>query len=157
MASGGCATGSQLTASLALGAEGMNMGTRFMATQEAPIHENIKQAIVDGGVDSTKLIMRTMRNTERVFNNEAARELLEIEKQYPGDFEKVKHLVAGAVYKKVFHETGDLKNGIWSAGLVMGLIHDKPTCEELIETIVKEAAETIEGRIASSLENGSTK
>jgi NAD(P)H-dependent flavin oxidoreductase YrpB (nitropropane dioxygenase family) len=129
----------------------MNMGTRFMATKEAPIHDNIKQAIVAGGVDSTRLVMRSMRNTERVYANKAAEEVLAMEKQHPGDFSKIKHLVAGSVYKKVFQETGDVNEGIWSAGIVMGLIDSVPTCQELIDAIVKEAVETIEGRLAKAV------
>jgi len=125
-----------------------------MATKEAPIHENIKRAIVNGGVDSTRLIMRSMRNTERVFANQAAEEVLKIEKEFPGDFTKVRHLVSGAVYKKVFHETGSLEEGIWSAGLVMGLIDDIPTCQDLINSIVAEAIETIEVRLKSTIVTG---
>lgn len=151
IASGGCATGSQLAASIALGAEGMNMGTRFMATREAPIHDNIKQAIVKAGVDSTRLVMRSMKNTERVYANKSAEEVMKLEKEFPGDFSKIKHLVSGQIYKRVFHETGNVDEGIWSAGIVMGLIDDVPTCQELIDSIVKEAVETIEGRIRNSV------
>jgi len=151
IASGGCATGAQLAAALALGAEGMNMGTRFMATKEAPIHENVKQAIVKGSVDSTKLVLRTMRNTERVFANKSADEVLKLEKEFPGDFSKVKHLVAGAVYKRVFHETGNVDEGIWSAGISMGLIDDVLTCDQLIQNIVDEAVATIEKRMAATI------
>jgi NAD(P)H-dependent flavin oxidoreductase YrpB (nitropropane dioxygenase family) len=141
--SGGVATGSQLVASLSMGAIGINMGTRFMATREAPIHQNIKNAIVKGTIDDTALIMKTMKNTERVFANAAAKEVLRIEKEFPGDFSKVKHLVAGSVYKKVFQETGDVDNGIWSAGLSMALIDNIPTCEELMNSMVKEAIDII--------------
>lgn len=149
--SGGCATGSQLAASLALGAAGMNMGTRFMATQEAPIHQNVKQAIQEGQVSSTRLIMRSMRNTERVYNNEAAQELLKIEAEHPGDFERVKHLVQGSIYKKVFHETGDLEEGIWSAGICMGIIHDCPTCQTLIDGIVAEAIDIMQNKLVNAI------
>lgn len=151
VASGGCATGRQLAAAIALGAEGMNMGTRFMCTKEAPVHENIKQAIIDAGVDQTTLVMRTMRNTERVYNNDAAKQVLAIEKQFPGDFSKVKHLVAGSVYKQVFQETGDVKQGIWSAGVCMGLIHNAPTCDELIQSIMNEAVDVIKNRMTKSV------
>lgn len=129
------------------------MGTRFMATKEAPIHQNVKQAIVDGKVESTKLVMRSMRNTERVYDNDAAREVLKLESQYPGDFSKIKHLMAGSVYKKVFHETGDVKQGIWSAGLSMGLIDDIPTCEELVNNIVNEAVAVIQKKLAPAISN----
>ena len=108
IASGGCADGKQLVAALAMGAEGMNMGTRFMATTEAPIHENIKQAIIDADENSTALVMRTMRNTERVYKNKAVEEVLQLESEFPGDFSKIKHLVSGDNYRIAFHETGDV-------------------------------------------------
>lgn len=121
----------------------MNMGTRFMATVEAPIHENIKQALVDGDENSTALIMRTLKNTERVYKNKAALEVLEIERQYPGDFQKIQHLVKGSEYRKAFQETGSLEEGVWSAGISMGLIDDIPTCQKLIDDIVAEAKASI--------------
>ncbi|KAH9259081.1 hypothetical protein BASA81_002701 [Batrachochytrium salamandrivorans] len=151
IASGGCATGRQLAAALALGAEGVNMGTRFMATKEAPIHANVKQAIVDGGVDSTVLVMRSMRNTERVFKNQAALDVLKLEQQFPGDFAKIKHLVAGSVYKQVFHETGNVDEGIWSAGMSMGLIRSAPTCDELIQSVMAEAVDVIQNRLVKAV------
>ena len=143
LASGGCATGRQLAAALTLGACGMNMGTRFMATVEAPIHANIKQALVDGNENSTALIMRTLKNTERVYKNKAALEVLEIERQHPGDFEKIQHLVKGSEYRKAFQETGSLEDGVWSAGISMGLIDDIPTCQAMIDQIVAEAKAAI--------------
>jgi len=151
VASGGCADGKQLAAALAMGAEGMNMGTRFMATVEAPIHPNIKQAIVDADEHSTTLIMRSMRNTERVYKNKAAVELLEIEKENPGDFSKIAHIVKGAKYRKAFQETGDKDEGVWSAGTVMGLIDSVVTCKELCDDIVKEAEEVINKRLVSTV------
>lgn len=144
---GGCATGSQLAAALALGACGINMGTRFMATKEAPIHVNVKRALVEGTIESTRVIMKTMRNAERVFDNEDARKVSEIEDKHPGDFSKIAHLMKGEEYRKVFHETGEVNKGVWSAGVCMALIDDVPSCEELIERIVKEAVETIDGRL----------
>ena len=147
--SGGVATGSQLAAALALGACGVNMGTRFMATTEAPIHDNVKRAIVQGGADSTVLVMRTMRNTERVMNNAAAREVVRLEKQFPGDFSKVKDLVAGNVYRKVFHETGDVDEGVWSAGLSIALIDSVVPVQELVDGMVAEATDIITKRLAS--------
>lgn len=141
--SGGCATGSQLAAALSMGAIGMNMGTRFLATKEAPIHDNVKKAIVQATELDTALVMRSMRNTERVYKNKAAEEVLNIEKQNPGDYAKIRHLVAGEVYRKVFHETGDIDTGIWSAGIVMGLIHDIPTCDALVNSIVSDALSRI--------------
>ena len=151
VASGGCADGKQLAAAIALGAEGMNMGTRFMATVEAPIHDNVKQALVDADELSTTLIMRSMRNTERVFNNKAAQEVLEIEKENPGEFDKIHHLVRGDNYRKVFQETGNLDEGVWSAGTVMGLIDNVVTCEELINNIVDEAETIIKNRLNDSV------
>ena len=91
---------------------------RFMATTEAPIHENIKKALVDGDEHGTALIMRSMRNTERVFKNKDVEEVLRIEKEHPGDFSKISHLVSGQYYRKVFQETGDIDSGVWSAGTV---------------------------------------
>ena len=116
-----------------MGAEGMNMGTRssnlmghsclkypfrFMATTEAPIHENIKNALVDGDEHGTALIMRSMKNTERVYKNKDVEEVLRIEKEHPGDFSKISHLVNGQNYRKVFQESGELNTGVWSAGTV---------------------------------------
>lgn len=106
--SGGCGDGKQLAAAIALGAEGMNMGTRFMATHEAPIHPNIKQALVDADEMSTTLVMRSFRNTERVFKNAAAEEVVALEKAHPGDFTKIAHLVKGTNYREVFQETGEV-------------------------------------------------
>jgi NAD(P)H-dependent flavin oxidoreductase YrpB (nitropropane dioxygenase family) len=139
VASGGCADGSQLAAALAMGACGMNMGTRWMATQEAPIHANIKQALVNGDEHSTALVMRTMGNTERVFKNKSALEVLALEKEHPGDFSKIQHLVRGDNYRKVFQETGEVDEGVWSAGICMGLIDSVPTCQELADEIVRDA------------------
>jgi NAD(P)H-dependent flavin oxidoreductase YrpB (nitropropane dioxygenase family) len=151
VASGGCGTGSQLAAALALGAEGVNMGTRFMATVEAPIHANVKQALVKGGIDSTRLIMRSLRNTERVYANKPAAQVLSLERQFPGDFSKLQPLVAGSVYRRVFHETGDVENeGVWSAGLVMALIDDVPTVQALVDRLVREARDTILDRLTKA-------
>eukprot|EP00092_Neocalanus_flemingeri_P036144 GFUD01039355.1.p1 GENE.GFUD01039355.1~~GFUD01039355.1.p1 ORF type:complete len:434 (-),score=155.04 GFUD01039355.1:118-1419(-) len=151
VASGGCADGKQLAAAIAMGAEGMNMGTRFMATVEAPIHDNIKQALVDGDEHSTTLLMRSMRNTERVYKNQAALKVLEIEKEHPGDFSKIGHIMKGDNYRRAFQETGDVEEGVWSAGTVMGLIDSVVTCQELCDNIVGEAEEVIKGRLANSV------
>lgn len=151
VASGGCADGKQLAAALAMGAEGMNMGTRFMATTEAPIHDNIKQALVDGDEHSTALIMRSMRNTERVYRNKDVEEVLRIEKEHPGDFKKISHLVSGSGYRRVFQETGEVDTGVWSAGTVMGLIESVVTCQELCDSIVTEAEQVIRSRLLSSI------
>ena len=91
---------------------------RFMATTEAPIHDNIKNALVEGDEHGTALIMRSMRNTERVFKNKDVEEVLRIEKEHPGDFSKISHLVSGQGYRKVFQETGEVGTGVWSAGTV---------------------------------------
>lgn len=151
IASGGCADGKQLAAALCMGAEGMNMGTRWMATVEAPIHENVKRALVDGDEHSTALVMRSMKNTERVYRNEAAENVIALEEAHPGDFSKIAHLVRGDNYRKVFQETGDLNDGVWSAGTCMGLIEDIPTCDELTRRIVEEAETVISQRLPSLL------
>ena len=129
----------------------MNMGTRFMATKEAPIHENVKKALFEGTENSTTLVMRTMKNTERVYKNKAAEEVLAIEKEFPGEFKKIHHLVRGDNYRKVFQETGNLDDGVWSAGTVMGLIDSVVTCEELCKSIVAEAETIIQDRLANSI------
>jgi len=147
IATGGIGNGEQLAAALALGASGINMGTRFMATKEAAIHDNIKNALVEGDENSTALIMRSMKNTERVFKNKAVQELMEIENANPGDFDKIKHLISGKVYKEVFQETGDVDRGVWSAGVVMGLINDVPSVEELVNRIVEDAKDTVDVRL----------
>ena len=129
----------------------MNMGTRFMATKEAPIHDNVKKALVEGNENSTTLVMRTMKNTERVYKNKAAEEVVALEKEFPGDFKKIHHLVKGDNYRKVFQETGELDDGVWSAGTVMGLIDSVVTCEELCSSIVAEAETIIQNRLANSI------
>jgi nitronate monooxygenase len=151
LASGGMADARSLVASLAMGAEGMNMGTRFMATQEAPIHENVKQAILDATELDTRLIMRPLRNTERVLNNPAVERLLKKEKDLGKDikFEDILEEVAG-VYPKVMQQ-GAMDAGAWSCGMVVGLIHDIPTCKELIDRIMKEANEIIHQRLTGFL------
>jgi nitronate monooxygenase len=148
VASGGVANGKQLAAALALGAEGINMGTRFIATKEAPVHDNVKQAIVDASELDTRLVMRPLRNTERVLNNAAVQRLLEKEKALGANlkFEDIIHEVGG-VYPRIMQD-GDMDAGAWSCGMVVGLIHDVPTCKELIEGIVAEAEEIIRGRLA---------
>ncbi len=148
IASGGMGNAQQLVAALAMGAEGINMGTRFIATKEAPVHENVKQAILAASELDTRLIMRPLRNTERVLNNEAVERLLEKEKEL-GDkisFMDIAEEVAG-VYPRIMTE-GDMDAGGWSCGMVAGLIHDIPTCQELIDRIMKEADEIISGRLA---------
>ncbi len=149
LASGGFADARGLVAALALGADGINMGTRFMATKEAPVHDNVKQRIVEATELDTDLIFRTLRNTARVARNAVSRETVEI-LNAGGAFEDVRPLVAGARGRTVF-ESGDLDAGIWSAGMVQGLIHDVPSAGELVERIVREAEEIIAGRLAGLL------
>ncbi len=148
VASGGFGDARGLVAALALGAEGMNMGTRFCATQEAPLHINVKQALVDADERSTRLVMRTLRNTERVLNNAAVSKVLEIEAKGDATIEDIAPYVSGQVGKKMFEE-GDMDSGVMSAGQVMGLINDIPTCEELISRIVREAEEIINSRLTN--------
>lgn len=146
IASGGFGDARGLVAALALGADGVNMGTRFMCTVESPIHQNIKQAIVDGNELGTELIFRSLHNTARVASNAVSREVVEILKN-GGQFGDVMGLVAGARGRKVF-EDGDVDAGIWTVGTVMGLINDIPTCGELVGRMVREAEELITGRLA---------
>ena len=143
VSSGGMADGRSLIASLAMGAEGMNMGTRFIATKEAPVHENVKKAIVAASELDTRLVMRPLRNTERVMTNDAVEELLRIEKEKGADlkFEDIIEQVAG-VYPRIMME-GDMDAGAWSCGMVAGLINDIPTCQELIDRIMREADEIL--------------
>jgi nitronate monooxygenase len=151
LASGGVGDGKQLAAALALGADGVNMGTRFMATKECPIHDNIKKALVEGDERSTTLVMRTLKNTERVFKNEMAAKIVDIEGKEPGKFEAIAPYVKGMLYRKSFQETGNTQDSVWSAGQVMGLIDDIPTCQELIEGMVAEAEGIIRKRLPSFL------
>jgi nitronate monooxygenase len=145
IASGGFGDARGLVAALALGADGVNMGTRFMCTAESPIHQNIKQAIVDGNELGTELIFRSLHNTARVASNAVSREVVEILKN-GGQFGDVMELVAGSRGRKVFDD-GDPDAGIWTVGTVMGLIHDIPTCGELVSRMVTEAEEIITGRL----------
>jgi nitronate monooxygenase len=152
VSSGGMADGRSLVASLALGADGMNMGTRFIATKEAPVHENVKRRLVEADELQTRLVMRSLKNTERVLNNAATEEVLRIERE-KGDavtIEDIRHLVAGAQGRKVLQE-GDLDAGVWSCGMVAGLIHDIPTCKELIDRIMAEARTIIRERLEGFL------
>jgi NADH:quinone reductase (non-electrogenic) len=148
VASGGMADGRSLVAALALGAEGMNMGTRFIATKEAPVHENVKQAIVAASELDTRLVMRPLRNTERVLNNAAVERLLEKERALGANikFEDILPEVAG-VYPRIMQE-GAMDAGAWSCGMVAGLINDVPPVKVLIERIMAEAREIIASRLA---------
>jgi nitronate monooxygenase len=146
IASGGMADARGLVAALALGCEGMNMGTRFMATKEAPIHENVKKQIVANDERGTNLIFRTMHNTARVAKNAISDEVAAIERRGNAKFEDVKDLVAGTRGAIVLDQ-GEMDAGIWSAGQTQGLIHDIPTCAELIARIVSEAEAIIRNRL----------
>ncbi len=152
VASGGMADGRSLVAALALGAQGMNMGTRFIATKEAPVHEKVKQAIVAASELDTRLVMRSLRNTERVLTNAAVEKLLEKERTLGATlkFEDIIEQVAG-VYPRIMLE-GDMDAGAWSCGMVAGLIHDIPTVQELIDRIMAEADALIRGRLAGFLQ-----
>ncbi len=147
VASGGMADGRSLVAALALGADGMNMGTRFIATTEAPVHQNVKDAIVAATELDTRLVMRPLRNTERVLTNLAVERLLEKERNLGKDlkFEDIMGEVAG-VYPKIMQE-GTMDAGAWSCGMVAGLINDIPTCKELIDRIMAEADAIINDRL----------
>ena len=148
VASGGMADGRSLVAALALGAEGMNMGTRFIATKEAPVHQNVKDAIVAASELDTRLVMRPLRNTERVLRNEAVDRLIAKEKALGANikFEDIIEEVAG-VYPKIMIE-GAMEAGAWSCGMVAGLINDVPTVKELIDRIMAEAESIISQRLA---------
>ena len=148
VASGGVGNGAQLVAALAMGADGINMGTRFIATKEAPVHQNVKDAIVAASELDTRLVMRPLRNTERVLVNAGVERLLQKEKELGSNikFEDIIAEVAG-VYPKIMLE-GEMDAGAWSCGMVAGLIHDIPTCKELIDRIMADAHQIISQRLA---------
>jgi len=155
VSSGGMADARSLVASLALGADGTHMGTRFIATKEAPVHENVKRALVAATELDTRLIMRPLRNTERVLSNAAVEEILQIERKKAAageamGIDDVRHLVAGTQNRKVLQE-GEMDAGAWSCGMVAGLIHDIPSCQELLDTIMAEAEVLIKDRLTSML------
>ena len=148
VASGGMGNGQQLAAALSMGADGINMGTRFIATKEAPVHDNVKEALVAASELDTELIMRPLRNTERVLANGAVTKILEKEKALGDDIQitDIIEEVAG-VYPKIMQE-GTMDAGAWSCGMVAGLIHDVPTSKELVERIVSDAEEIIKSRLS---------
>ena len=148
LASGGLGDGRGLAAALALGADGINMGTRFMVTKEAPIHDNVKRRMIEATELDTALIYRSLRNTARVFKNSVAEQVVEIESR-PGEtkFEDIQPLVQGVKGRELF-DGGDLDRGIWSAGMIVGLIDDNPSCEDLITRMVAEAQDIISNRLA---------
>jgi nitronate monooxygenase len=150
LASGGFGDGRGLAAALALGADGINMGTRFCVTKEAPIHENFKKQMVENNERDTKLIFRTLHNTARVMKNAVSEEVVGIEAKGGAKFEDIVHLVAGTRGRKAMEE-GNADDGIWSAGMIQGLIHDIPSVEDLIDRIVADAEEIIKKRLANSV------
>jgi len=148
VASGGMADGRSLVAALALGADGINMGTRFIATVEAPVHAKVKQALLEADELQTRLIMRPLRNTERVLDSAATQAVLDIEREKGADvgIEDIRHLVSGAQNRRVLAD-GELDAGVWSCGMVAGLIHDIPTCRELVDRIMAEAEDIVRRRL----------
>ena len=148
VASGGMADARSLVASLAMGADGMNMGTRFIATKEAPVHENVKQAILAASELDTRLVMRPLRNTERVLINSGVERLLEKERTLGAHikFDDIAEEVGG-VYPKIMEE-GNMEAGAWSCGMVAGLVYDIPTVQELVDRIIKEADSLISDRLS---------
>ena len=149
IASGGFADGRGLAAALALGAEAINMGTRFLATKEAAVHDNIKQAIVDMNETQTALIFRSFKNTARVYKNEVALKVLEAEAQ-GAEFSEIHSLVSAANQEKAW-TTGDVNAGMVTFGMCGGLINDVPSCQELVDNIMAEANQVIAGRLAGML------
>ncbi|KAH0492693.1 hypothetical protein TgHK011_007635 [Trichoderma gracile] len=148
IASGGFADGQGLAAALVLGACGINMGTRFVCTQEAPVHHNIKEAIVRGQETDTALLLRRWTNTTRLYKNKVTEEALKVERESKtGDFKEVAPYVSGKRGKEVFIN-GDPEHGVWTTGQVMGLIHDIPTCAELVARIEKEAETTLREKVS---------
>ena len=152
LASGGFGNGQGLVAALALGAEGINMGTRFVATREAPVHDNIKRAYVESSERDTRLLYRPLRNTARFLKNEVTEAVLQIERDKGQDlqFEDVRELVAGPRQREAWLE-GNKDGGVITTGMVVGLIDDIPSCSELVERIVAEAAEIVERGLPSKL------
>ena len=145
---GGFSDAKSMVAALALGGEAIVMGTRFMATKEAGIHQNVKEKMTEADELSTNLMFRTMHNTARVFKNSISDQVVEIESTGSATFEDVKDLVAGQRGRVVFEE-GDLEHGIWSAGISVARVKDVPTCKEMVERLVSEAEEIIDGRLQS--------
>jgi NAD(P)H-dependent flavin oxidoreductase YrpB (nitropropane dioxygenase family) len=157
VASGGMADARNLVAALAMGASGINMGTRFIATKEAPVHDNVKQALVAASELDTRLVMRSLRNTERVLKNAGVERLLEIEREKGRGLkiEDIHDQLAG-VYPKVMID-GEMDAGAWSCGMVVGLIHDVPSVKELIDRIMADTDRIIRGRLMGFLDDAEPK
>lgn len=149
VASGGFGDGRGLVAALALGADGMNMGTRFVATQECPVHDDVKQALVDAGELDTRLLMRSLNNTARFLANENTERVLEIEGRGDATIEDIKQYVSGLEGKEMI-DSGDLGRGVFSAGQIVGLIRDVPTVQELFDRIIGEARELMTERLPAA-------
>ncbi len=147
IASGGMADGRSLAAALALGADGVNMGTRFMATQEAAIHENVKKKIVENTERDTILTNRTLRNTSRVARNAVAEEVVKIQQDPTKTIDDVRHLVAGVRGRVNVMQGGDMDGGIWSSGQSQGLIHDIPTCADMVRSIMAQAEQVLQRNV----------
>jgi nitronate monooxygenase len=151
LASGGIADARGMVAALALGADGINMGTRFMATREAPIHENVKRQLLEHDERNTALIFRTLKNTSRIFRNTVAEQVLDLERLEGTTFADLKPLVSGERGRRIY-ETGDTEDGTFPAGLAIGLIHDIPTCEELVTRMIAQARDLIHQRLATMVD-----
>ena len=155
--SGGVGTGSQLAAALALGADGVNCGTRFCATQECSWPDSFKQAMLQASETDTVLMLRKLKNTSRVFKNTVAKEVAKIEASKTDfQFSDVVHLVNGK-RGRAAEARGDANGGIWTAGQVIGLIQSIPTCQELMDQIIREAEETIHGRLLGMMPSSKTR
>jgi nitronate monooxygenase len=150
IASGGFGDGRGLAAALALGADGMNMGTRFVVTREAPLHDKVKEAFVRASERDTSLLMRSLRNTERVLTNSVAKKVLEIEAKGDAKIEDIASHVGGGKGRKLLEE-GDMEAGVMAAGQIVGLIRDIPTVQELMDRIIREAVETVTDRFGPVL------
>jgi len=153
VASGGFGDGRGLVAALALGADGMNMGTRFVATKECPIHENVKQALVNASELDTRLLMRSLRNTARFLVNDNAEKVLEIEAKGGATIDDIKQYMSGLEGRKMI-DNGDMDNGVFSAGQVIGLMHDIPSVQELFDRIIAEATELLSRRLPGVVQDG---
>ena len=153
VSSGGFGDGRGLVASLALGADAMNMGTRFVATVECPVHDAVKQALVYANERDTRLLMRSLRNTARFLANDNTEKVLEIESRGKTTIQDIKQYMSG-LEGKVMIETGDLNKGVFSAGQVIGMIRDVPTVKELFDRIIGEATELMTARLPGMIQNG---
>lgn len=151
IASGGFADGRGLAAALALGAEAVNMGTRFMATAESPVHENVKRRIVEAGERDTDLLYRKFRNTARVARNSVSQRIKAIEAEPSSTFDDIRDLASGARGRSAVYAGGDPEGGVWTVGQAQGLIHDIPTCADLVDRITGQARDLIEQRLTGIL------